>query len=40
LDSNQIQSLPFQIFKNNPELFYIDLQSNKINSIDSTFLRI
>jgi hypothetical protein len=34
LQGNQIQSLPFLIFKSNPNLIYIDLNSNRINSIN------
>jgi hypothetical protein len=39
LDENQIESLPLQIFKNNPELIYINLEENKINSISSNFFK-
>jgi hypothetical protein len=34
LRGNQIQSLPFLIFKSNPNLIYIDLNLNRINSIN------
>jgi hypothetical protein len=37
--NNQIQALPFQLFLQNPALFYIDLRSNKINSINPEFWR-
>jgi hypothetical protein len=39
LDKNQLRSLPHQIFKNNPEMVAILLQSNKINSITPDFFK-
>jgi hypothetical protein len=37
LSQNNLQTLPYRIFRNNPDLFYIDLGSNKINSIHPNF---
>lgn len=37
LGFNQVRSLPFQLFKRNPELLYINFWSNKIASINPNF---
>jgi Leucine-rich repeat (LRR) protein len=39
LGGNQIQTLPHQLFKNNPDLFVVWLDKNKINSITPDFFK-
>jgi hypothetical protein len=34
---NNLQSLPYSLFKNNPDMIYITFQSNKINAIHPNF---
>jgi Leucine-rich repeat (LRR) protein len=37
LFDNNLKSLPYQVFKNNPDLIYIDLNENQLNSIHPKF---
>ncbi len=39
LQRNQIQSLPHQLFKNNPKIIFVSLSSNRINSITPDFFK-
>jgi Leucine-rich repeat (LRR) protein len=39
LCNNKIQSLPINLFQNNPKLIYLDFDDNPINSISPDFLK-